>query len=78
MFTSLGDLFRTIKEYLEDPFERVEVAYWWLTWNHAGQASWEYEALSRLSRVFKPGLAEPWEYDGSTVGYVLGELEKMS
>jgi hypothetical protein len=54
--TSLGDLFRRLKRYCHTPLARIEAAYWWLTWNHSGMWSWEYEALSRLRNVYRPGL----------------------
>lgn len=65
MITSLGDLFRVIKEHSTDSIDRVEVAYWWLAEHHRGQNSWEYEALSRLSRVYMPGVCsnKPHNYE---------------
>jgi hypothetical protein len=55
-FTSLGDVFRTIKqERLQEGIERIVPAYYWLAEHHCGQWSWEYEAQCRLGRVFSPG-----------------------
>lgn len=40
-----------------DKFDVAAALYVWLSENHEGQYSDEYEALSKLSEVFKPGLS---------------------
>lgn len=55
----LGDCFRVTKSSLwqgeSQPIEQVVPVYYWLEHHHAGQWSWEYEALCRLGKVFRPG-----------------------
>lgn len=53
---SLAEIFKTIRFHTEDMFDRIEVAYWWLTHHHAGQWSQSYAAMCRLGKIYKPGV----------------------
>ncbi len=59
-----------------DRFTAAQAAYWWLTDNHSGQWSSEYQELCWLGRYYKPGAHEsgPCKDDETALIYeALGE-----
>lgn len=48
---SLGDIFRVTKQAGLEPFDRLAVAYYWLSNHHEGMGTQGYEDLSRLGQV---------------------------